>query len=148
MPNNLYEVLGVAPSASPETIHDAYRAMARAVHPDAVGASEDTQTHMALVNEAWRVLGDERRRRAYDVDNGFRQRSDEPSESPDSDGAPIPPSSPVPAIIALGAGFGAILMAVGFASSATGVLVFGLLLLVVSGVLWMYYALNAMRPHR
>jgi curved DNA-binding protein CbpA len=42
----------------------AYRGLARRLHPDGEGG--DAQS-MVVVNEAWRVLGDADRRRAYDA---------------------------------------------------------------------------------
>ena len=69
-----YEVLGVAPSASPDEIRRAYRHQARALHPDHQarsvslpgGEAEATLRAMQVLNEAWRVLGDRERRVAYD----------------------------------------------------------------------------------
>jgi curved DNA-binding protein CbpA len=62
---NHYERLGVAPDATPEDIHAAYRRVARAHHPDlgnaTVGADE-----MAAVNQAWFILRDPERRATYD----------------------------------------------------------------------------------
>lgn len=59
-----YERLGVAPGATPTEIRDAYRRAARAAHPDRHG--DDASPAMAEINEAWRVVGDPVRRRAYD----------------------------------------------------------------------------------
>jgi len=68
-----YEVLGVSPEASDAEIRRAYLALARRFHPDANPGGED---RMRAVNEAWAILGDRERRRAYDrgaatVDRGF-----------------------------------------------------------------------------
>ncbi len=60
-----YDVLGVAPHASHDEIRAAFRRAAREAHPDRHG--EGSATRMAAVNEAWRVLGDADRRRAYDA---------------------------------------------------------------------------------
>lgn len=80
---NHYKVLGVAPTASQAELKAAYTRLARQVHPDLGGSSE----LFILVQEAWEVLGDPRRRAAYDAgrqagatghsgwaDNGDRQR--------------------------------------------------------------------------
>jgi curved DNA-binding protein CbpA len=57
-----YTVLGVARTADRQTIQRSYRALARRMHPDFGG----DPTEMARINEAWRVLGDPKRRAAYD----------------------------------------------------------------------------------
>jgi hypothetical protein len=65
-----YEVLGVAPTADAATVRRAYLHLARTHHPDYhvgddVGRRRAERT-MQRVNEAWAVLGDETKRRAYD----------------------------------------------------------------------------------
>jgi curved DNA-binding protein CbpA len=57
-----YRVLGVDPRADGAAIHRAYRALARRFHPDVTG---DDST-MKIVNVAWDVLRDPRRRAEYD----------------------------------------------------------------------------------
>jgi curved DNA-binding protein CbpA len=64
-----YDVLGVPPGASEESLRAAHRAQVRALHPDTRGPevpAEDADAALRLVNEAWEVLGDPRRRDAYD----------------------------------------------------------------------------------
>ena len=60
-----YQRLGVAPTAAAADIKAAYRELARLNHPDLANGSGGDD--MAAVNEAWRVLGDPERRRAYDA---------------------------------------------------------------------------------
>ena len=60
-----YQRLGVAPTADVADIKAAYRELARRNHPDLANGSGGYD--MAAVNEAWRVLGDPERRRAYDA---------------------------------------------------------------------------------
>ncbi len=61
-----YEVLGVAPDAGQDAIRAAYRARARALHPDRRGGDPDAARQMAAVNRAWAVLADPARRAEYD----------------------------------------------------------------------------------
>jgi len=68
-----YEILGVAATASRDEIRRAYLAGARRLHPD-TGAAD--QRGMQVLNEAWTVLRDPRRRRAYDRTLGL------PAETP------------------------------------------------------------------
>lgn len=63
-----YDTLGVARSATTTQIRDAYRQAARDTHPDRHGSQSSDR--MSAVNEAWRVLGDPVRRRAYDDSTG------------------------------------------------------------------------------
>lgn len=89
-----YEVLGVQPDASEVVIRDAYRALARRYHPDLhPGADDDMFQRVAA---AYGVLGDQRRRRAYDREHGperlvgpvAQRRAPGPSGDPGSPQAP------------------------------------------------------------
>ena len=69
----LYDVLGVPPTADAEELRRAYLSRARESHPDryvdAPPADRgDAERRMRDVNEAWRVLGNPRRRRRYDLE--------------------------------------------------------------------------------
>jgi len=62
---NYYAVLGVAEDASFESIHNAFRALARQYHPDA-GEGSSAGKFRELV-EAYETLSDSARRYAYDA---------------------------------------------------------------------------------
>ena len=64
---NLYAVLGVSSNATPEQLREAYRDLARRLHPDVAGTSQDDALRMAEVNHAWSVLSDPVSRRDYDI---------------------------------------------------------------------------------
>ena len=68
-PINYYDILAVSPTASYEEIRAGYRERIAQYHPD---RHSSTHAHAiaALVNEAWEVLGDGERRRAYDAATG------------------------------------------------------------------------------
>jgi curved DNA-binding protein CbpA len=75
-----YEVLGVAPGAPGPEVRAAYLELARQLHPDRLIDSsprerEVAAEHMRAVNEAWRVLGDADRRRAYDTELAAARRA-------------------------------------------------------------------------
>lgn len=65
---DLYAELGVAPQAEPEVIRAAFRALAQRYHPDRqVGHSALWAAKMARINQAYSVLSQPERRRAYDA---------------------------------------------------------------------------------
>jgi hypothetical protein len=76
-----YELLGVARDASPTEIRSAYRALAKAMHPDAGG----TAGAFRLLRDAYETLTDPDRRADYD-------RGDIPDEEPEP--APRRPRRP------------------------------------------------------
>ena len=51
-PRGYYRILRVAPSATPEAIKQAYRTMAKALHPD-LNRGQDTTAAFQAVNEAY-----------------------------------------------------------------------------------------------
>lgn len=70
MSGNLYDRLGVSPTASQDEIRRAWLALARDHHPDFHAGDAQTrqrnEREMQSINEAWSVLGDPAKRKAYD----------------------------------------------------------------------------------
>ena len=86
-PVDHYRTLGVPIDAAPEVVRDAYRDLARRLHPDRVvdpSKRAGSAERMAEVNEAWRVLGDVGRRAVYD-----RSRRSAPAPRRPSTGSPV-----------------------------------------------------------
>lgn len=100
----LYDDLGVVPGASADELRRAYLRLARRYHPDVVASSDprtraEAERRMRSVNEAWRVLGDPVRRRAYDrteagADDGSTFRPFDTGDDPDPREAPDVPYRP------------------------------------------------------
>lgn len=72
---NHYEVLGISRDADAAAVRRAYLVAARAHHPDYFVDGDDraratAARRMQEINEAWSVLGDAKRRAAYDRDLG------------------------------------------------------------------------------
>ena len=64
--DDYYAVLGVSRSATPRQIHRAYRALARKHHPDLNPDDPAAADKFREVQNAYEVLGDPRKRKAYD----------------------------------------------------------------------------------
>ena len=62
---DLYQVLEVDRDASPDTIRQAYRRLAKKYHPD-INNQPGAEDRFKEINEAYAVLSDEERRAAYD----------------------------------------------------------------------------------
>ncbi len=62
---NYYEILGVKKDASTDAIKKAYRTLARKYHPD-VNKDKGAEEKFKEITEAYEVLSDEKKRKAYD----------------------------------------------------------------------------------
>ena len=62
-----YEVLGVQKSARPDEIKKAFRRLAKKLHPDANRKDPRAAVKFAELNAAYEVLGDEKKRKAFDA---------------------------------------------------------------------------------
>lgn len=86
-----YDRLGVPRGATTEDVRRAYLALARQHHPDLEtdpARRRNAERRMQEVNEAWAVLGDQRRRAAYDRSLGVDsapKRGWQPLEPDDPD---------------------------------------------------------------
>lgn len=65
--SNLYDVLGVQKNATAEEIKKAYRTLAFKYHPDRNAGDEAAENKFKEINEAYSILGDETKRRQYDM---------------------------------------------------------------------------------
>lgn len=75
---NYYKTLGLNPNAEACVIKAAYRALSKIYHPDKFdGDEEEAHSKMAKINEAYDVLKDKNKRKAYDNErpNGAEETS-------------------------------------------------------------------------
>lgn len=66
MARDYYETLGVSRGASAEEVKKAYRKLARRYHPDVNKDDPDAERKFKEINEAYKVLSNEKLREAYD----------------------------------------------------------------------------------
>jgi len=66
MATDLYEILEVDRSASPDDLKKSYRRLARQYHPDANPDNPDAEAHFKEVTQAYEILSDPERRSNYD----------------------------------------------------------------------------------
>ena len=66
MAESLYDIIGVAKTASADEIRKAYRKLARAHHPDVNPGNSAAEEKFKKVSAAYDVLSDEKKRAAYD----------------------------------------------------------------------------------
>lgn len=66
MKKDYYDILGVARNASASDIKKAYRKLAKKYHPDSNEGDEYAASRFKEVNEAYDVLGDEKKKKMYD----------------------------------------------------------------------------------
>jgi DnaJ-class molecular chaperone len=62
-----YEVLGVPRTADAGAIKSAFRRLAKKLHPDSNKADPKAATRFAEVNSAYEIIGDEKKRKAFDA---------------------------------------------------------------------------------
>jgi curved DNA-binding protein CbpA len=64
---NYYNTLGISPDSSAEEIKKVYRKLAMQYHPDRNGGNPESEERLKEINEAYQVLGNEEKRRLYDL---------------------------------------------------------------------------------
>ena len=62
-----YNTLGLKPDSSAEEIKKVYRKLAMQYHPDRNGGNPESEKRIKEINEAYQILGDEKKRSLYDL---------------------------------------------------------------------------------
>jgi len=67
MIKDYYEIMGITPEAETKEIKKSYRKLAMKYHPDRNHDDPACEERLKEINEAYRILGDEEKRRRYDL---------------------------------------------------------------------------------
>ena len=73
--NNLYQILGVEKNATADEIKKAYRTLAFKYHPDRNAGDKAAEDKFKEINEAYSILGDETKRRQYDMMGSYSSQN-------------------------------------------------------------------------
>ena len=75
----LYEILEVSENASPEIIEKAYKTLAKKYHPDLQEETNKSKAEVMMkkINEAYDVLGNEEKRKAYNAELEAKREQEE-----------------------------------------------------------------------
>jgi curved DNA-binding protein CbpA len=68
---DLYFILGIAPTASISEVRQAYRKLAFEYHPDRNLRNPEATAKMGEINEAYAIISDPVRRKEYDTPRGY-----------------------------------------------------------------------------
>lgn len=71
MGKDFYKLLGISPDAEMDSIKSAYRKLAKVYHPDANKGNKASEDKFKELTEAYEILCDEKKRKQYDILNGF-----------------------------------------------------------------------------
>ncbi len=66
MPKDLYDILGVSRTSSPEEIKKTYRQLAKKFHPDVNKGDKKAEERFKEISQAYDILGDPEKKKKYD----------------------------------------------------------------------------------
>ncbi|MBP0017047.1 MAG: DnaJ domain-containing protein [Cyanobacteria bacterium SBLK] len=78
---NYYEILNIAPTATPEDIKMAFRRLARQYHPDFNPNNPQAEEQFKRILDAYEVLWNPERRRQYDLQLGIEAEEKKPHQA-------------------------------------------------------------------
>jgi len=81
---NYYKILGINPKTKKTELKKKYRELAKKYHPDTNSGSKVAEDKFKIISEAYEILSNAKKRKAYDRERAFRKRSPRrPKNQPD-----------------------------------------------------------------
>ncbi len=81
---NYYKILGVTQKTNKADIKKKYRVLAKQYHPDTNLGSKAAEDKFKIISEAYEILSDTKKRKAYDRERAYRKKSSRrPKSRPD-----------------------------------------------------------------
>jgi len=86
---NYYKVLGITQKTSKAEVKKRYRELARKYHPDTNSGSKTAEDKFKIISEAYEVISDAKKRKEYDRQRSYQQKSPRrPKGQPDWNAPP------------------------------------------------------------
>ena len=81
---NYYKILGITQKTSKADIKKRYRELAKKYHPDTNSGSKEAEDKFKIISEAYEVLIDAKKRKAYDRERSYKKKAPRrPKSQPD-----------------------------------------------------------------
>ena len=86
---NYYKILGITQKTAKADIKKKYRALAKQYHPDTNAGSKTAEDKFKIISEAYEILSDAKKRKAYDRERSYRKTAPRrPKSQPDWNSPP------------------------------------------------------------
>jgi DnaJ-class molecular chaperone len=86
---NYYKILGVTQKTAKADLKKKYRELAKQYHPDTNAGSKTAEDKFKIISEAYEILSDAKKRKAYDRERTYRKKSPRrPRSQPDWNAPP------------------------------------------------------------
>jgi molecular chaperone DnaJ len=86
---NYYKILGITQKTAKADIKKKYRELAKQYHPDTNAGSKTAEDKFKIISEAYEILSDAKKRKAYDREQSYRKKAPRrPKSQPDWNSPP------------------------------------------------------------
>ncbi|MDX1252170.1 MAG: DnaJ domain-containing protein [Gammaproteobacteria bacterium] len=94
MKKTLYDIFGISPDASAESIRTAYKSLVQRHHPDKNRGDPHSEEILKAINYAYSILSNTKKRAAYDLSLGLHHNHHDAVQTRHAPVTPTPPAAP------------------------------------------------------